>query len=70
MKVSGRDLEGHHPAELGIRERTGCSVVAVERGDELVVEFGEDFRFQDDDAVFICGASDATRAYAEAFGHE
>ena len=43
-KVTARGLENRHPDELGIRAKTGCSVVAVERGDELLVEFGPDFR--------------------------
>ncbi len=70
LKVSAGGLHDRHPAELGIREKTGCSVVAVERGEELLVEFGEDFRFQGDDAVYICGSGEATRTYTETFGQE
>ncbi len=32
----------------------GC--VAVERGEEVLVEFGPEFRFQAEDAVYLCGS--------------
>jgi Trk K+ transport system NAD-binding subunit len=68
LKVPPRGLAGRHPAGLGIRERTGCSVVAVERGDEVLVEFGPDFRFRDDDALYVCGSHGAVRRFTETFG--
>jgi Trk K+ transport system NAD-binding subunit len=68
QKLSRVPLAGHHPAELGIRERTGCSVVAVERGDEVMVEFGADFRFAPDDGIYVSGSSEAVRRFAESLG--
>ncbi len=70
VKVSARGLEGSRPAELAIRETTGCSVVAVERGDDLLVEFGDEFRFQTGDVIFICGSSEATQKYSEVYPQE
>lgn len=67
MRVSGHGLAGSHPAELGIRERTGCSVVAVERGDAVVVDFPREFRFEENDSVYVCGDREATRAFSEAY---
>jgi Trk K+ transport system NAD-binding subunit len=67
VKVSVRGMAGRHPDELGIREKTDCSAIAVERGNDLLVEFGEAFRFQDDDALYICGSAEATQKYAETF---
>jgi Trk K+ transport system NAD-binding subunit len=54
-RVAAAGLAGRHPAELRVRERTGCSVVAVERGDEVGVEFRPEFRFDAADAVYVCG---------------
>ncbi len=68
LKVSAGALAGGHPADLGIRERTGVSVVAVERGDELIVEFDPEFRFHDDDEVYICGSANSTQTYQDRFG--
>jgi Trk K+ transport system NAD-binding subunit len=68
LKVPPAGLAGRHPAELGIRERTGCSVVAVERGDQVLVEFGPEFRFREDDALYICGSHGAVRRFTETYG--
>jgi Trk K+ transport system NAD-binding subunit len=68
LKVSPEGLAGRAPAELDIRGRTGCSVVAVERGDEVIVEFGPEFRFNPEDAVYICGSGGAVRKFREVFG--
>ncbi len=58
---------GRHPSELRIRERTGVSVVAVERGDEMILELGADFRFRPEDAVYVCGPAEAVRRFGEEF---
>ena len=58
---------GEHPAGLRIRERTGCSVVAVERGAEVLVRFEPGFAFAARDLVYICGSEDATRKFAAEF---
>ncbi|MEO6194281.1 MAG: NAD-binding protein [Thermoanaerobaculia bacterium] len=67
LKIVPDGLAGRHPASLAIRERTGCSVVAVERGDDVLVEFPAEFRFKPDDAVYICGSGDAVRRFREVF---
>ncbi|HKI05197.1 MAG TPA: NAD-binding protein [Thermoanaerobaculia bacterium] len=67
LKVAPGGLAGRNPAELGLRERTGCSVVAVERGDEVIVEFDPAFRFRPEDAVYICGSGSAVRRFREVF---
>lgn len=65
--VKSPKLVGGHPAGLRIRERTGCSVVAVERGDTVLVRFEPDFTFEARDAVYICGSEEATRKFAAEF---
>jgi len=59
LRVTAHELEGRRPVDLDIRERIGCSVVAVERGDDVLVEFPPDFRFHHDDTVYVSGASGA-----------
>ena len=68
LKVPPDSLAGHHPAEMDIRGRTGCSVVAVERGDDVLVEFGPEFRFRPDDSLYVCGSHGAVRRFTETFG--
>ncbi len=65
--VASPELIGQHPADLRIRPRTGCSVVAVERGSELIVHFGRDFRFADGDSVYICGSDEDIRKFVGVF---
>jgi Trk K+ transport system NAD-binding subunit len=67
LKIVPAGLAGRHPAALAIRERTGCSVVAVERGDDVLVEFPAEFRFKPDDAIYICGSGNAVRRFREVF---
>ncbi len=61
-------LAGRHPTEMAVRERTGASVVAVERGEEVIVELGPEFRFRADDAVYVCGSNRGIRRFQEVFG--
>jgi Trk K+ transport system NAD-binding subunit len=70
LRVSAERLAGHHPSELAIRERTGTSVVAVERGEDLVVDLDAEFRFAAEDAVYICGSEEATSRYLRLFPQE
>ena len=67
IRVDASGLEGRNPVDLGIRERTGCSVVAVERGDALLTDFDSGFRFEADDAIYLCGSSQATRTFIDAY---
>ncbi len=65
--VSSPELVGKHPAELDIRNRTGCSVVAVARDRQLLVHLDRNFRFAAQDSVYICGSEEATRKFVREF---
>jgi Trk K+ transport system NAD-binding subunit len=67
LRVPAGRLAGHHPAGLRIRERSGCSVVAVERGEDVLVDLGADFRFAPDDTLYVCGSTEAVRRFSEIF---
>ncbi len=67
LKTSGEVLAGRHPAELKIRSRTGCSIIAVERGEKLLTGLDEDFRFEATDAVYVCGGQDAVDRFENLF---
>jgi Trk K+ transport system NAD-binding subunit len=64
-KVSTRGLENRHPRESELHEATGCSVIAVERAKELVVEFPPDFRLRPGDAAYVCGTAEATSRFTQ-----
>lgn len=63
LKVPSDHLVGLHPSQLGIRERTGCSVVAVERDEDVLVSFPEEFSFAQGDSVYICGSTEGTQRF-------
>jgi Trk K+ transport system NAD-binding subunit len=67
IKVSARGLEQYHPKQHDLREQTGCSVVAVERGNELLVEFGAEFVLQSGDAVYLCGSANAAQKFYQLY---
>jgi len=70
IKVSTRGLEKYHPGHSDIRVKTGCTVVAIERGEQLLVEFARDFHYAPDDAVYICGSAEAAQKFYEVFPQE
>ena len=66
-KLAAASLAGRHPADPRLRGRGGCTVVAVERGDDVLVAFGPEFRLRGDDTVYVCGSSGAVQRFGEAF---
>jgi len=68
LKAGGSAFAGRHPAELRVRERTQCSIVAVERGAEVHVEFPPTFRIAENDTVFVCGSEENVRRFTAQFG--
>jgi Trk K+ transport system NAD-binding subunit len=67
-KTSAEGMVGQHPSALRLRERTGCSMVAVERGDEVLVHFPPEFRFAAGDAVYLAGSNEAVARFQEKLG--
>ncbi len=50
-----------------VRERTGCSIVAIERGEEVIVKFGKELTLTNDDHVYISGTPGAIDKYYVTF---
>ena len=67
VKVAMRGLEAYHPKHSGLRDKTGCTVVAVERGEALLVNFEADFAFQPQDAVYLCGSAEGMKKFNQYF---
>ena len=65
MKVPADGLVGRRLADLGLRERAGASVVAVEREGALVTELQPDFRIAAGDALFLFGSDAALQSVRE-----
>ena len=54
-------------SDLDLR-RTGCSAIAVERGDEVLVDLAPGFRVDPDDVLYVCGTAEAVRRFGETIG--
>lgn len=59
--LPGRGLTGHRIGDGRIRTVTGCSVVAVIRGEASIPGPGPDFTFSADDVVLVMGAAEGVR---------
>lgn len=68
MKIDGAPLAGESPSTLDIRRRTGVSIVAVEREDEVLVAFPKEFRFESSDIVYICGSDESLQTFQRHYG--
>ncbi len=58
---------GQPLAKHWIRDRTGCSVVAVEREEEVIVGFDPGFEVKHGDVVYLSGTTESVRKYFELF---
>ena len=67
VRVGAGRLAGKNPVAERIRERTGCTIVAVERDGRVAMDFPASFRLSPDDALYICGTTDAVARYHEEF---
>jgi Trk K+ transport system NAD-binding subunit len=66
VATSGASLSGRPLDAFAIGE-TGCAVVAVERGEEVIVELGPGFEVRRDDTVYVSGTSDGIDAFFRHF---
>ena len=67
VKLRPGPLAGRHPLAARIRERTGCSVVAVERAGDVIMEIPASLVLESEDALYICGTPAAFDRYYEEF---
>ena len=60
-------LAGRHPLESDVRERTGCTIVAVERDGRMVTEIPPSFTLSEGDGLYVCGTVDAFNRYYDRY---
>ena len=66
-RLTAGTLAGTHPWHSDALDRTGAKIVAVERGQDVIVEFADDLLVQPDDALFVCGSLDSLERYQREF---
>ena len=67
MRVLPGALAGAHPWQAGVRERSGASVVALERQGEVLVELPDALRVEPDDVLFVCGTFESLELFMREF---
>lgn len=68
VRTEAPDFVGQTLAGADVRSRTGCTVVAVERGGEVLTSLGPDFRIEEGDALVIAGADEDVSRFTELAG--
>ena len=66
-RLNAGTLAGVHPWHRDVLARTGAELVAVERGQEVLVEFDDAFLVRPDDALIVCGSLDSLERYQREF---
>ncbi len=67
VKRSAGKLVGHHPLDPSIRERTGCTIVAVEHDGEIVMDIPSAFTLSEQDQLYICGTVEALNRFYDTY---
>lgn len=67
VKTTAPGLAGQTLREASIRERTSCTVVAVERDEALLTDLPADLQLEADDRLVIAGNDSGVNAFLEAF---
>ena len=60
-------LVGRSPLTARIRERTGCTVVAIERKGEILMDIPPSLVLSEEDALYLCGTPSAFNRYYNEF---
>ncbi|MEO1087121.1 MAG: TrkA C-terminal domain-containing protein, partial [Acidobacteriota bacterium] len=68
LRTPATKLADRALSAIDIRRVTGCSVVAVERGERVITELDGDFTFLRDDTICICGHHAATEKFVGRYG--
>lgn len=65
IRTTAPRLGGQTVGGAQVRTRTGCTVVGVERNDDIITNVGPDFRIRSDDWLLIAGTDDGTNKFTE-----
>ena len=63
VRTTAPQIAGKSLGEVDLRARTGCTVVAVERDDELLTDLGPEFVVNADDVLIVAGDDEAINRF-------
>lgn len=64
----GSPLIGKTIASAGIREKTECMVIGIDRNDESIIQFTPNFMFEEGDIIWLAGEKDKLNSFEENIG--
>ena len=68
VRTHAPGLAGRTLGDADVRNRTGCTVVAVERDDEVIADLGPEFQVLAGDALIIAGTDEGVNRFTELLG--
>ncbi|HMB50517.1 MAG TPA: NAD-binding protein [Natronoarchaeum rubrum] len=68
IRTTAPDLTGRSLGDADVRARTGATVVAVERGADVLAELGPEFTIEPNDVLLVAGDDEAIAAFTELVG--
>ena len=63
VKRSAAQFAGYHPLQADLDAENQCSIVAVERAGEVVMDFPREFRLEQGDEIYVCGTIEALNRF-------
>lgn len=63
VRTTAPQLAGRSLGDVDLRARTGCTVVAVERGEDLLTDLGPEFVVREDDMLIVAGSDEAVNRF-------
>ena len=66
-RMSAGEMAGWHPWRSEVLERTGAKIIAVERAQDVLVDFSDNFEIASDDALLVCGTLDCLERFQREF---
>ncbi len=67
VAAAAGSLAGKPLVTKRIREETGCAVVAIERGEDVIVEFHGGFEILPDDVLYLSGSHEAVAKFFKTY---
>jgi Trk K+ transport system NAD-binding subunit len=68
IRTTAPGLVGQTLGGADVRDRTGCTVVGVERDGRVRTDLGPDFRIQNGDTLVVAGTDEGTNRFTELVG--
>ena len=68
VRVEAPGLVGRTLGDADVREKTDCTVMAIERDADVITEMGPRTTVEPDDELIVVGTDDGIRAFERAFG--